>query len=40
MRKKILEILYHWSGKINSWSWTKLYGRRDPNRWKKNYEKK
>jgi len=29
MNKKILEFLYHWSGKINSWSWTKLYGRRD-----------
>ena len=28
MNKKILEILYRWSGKINSWSWTKLYGNR------------
>ena len=23
--KKILEILYHWSSKINVWSWNKLY---------------
>ena len=28
MRKKILEILYHWSGKINVWSWDKLYKNR------------
>ena len=28
MRKKIIEFLYHWSSKINVWSWQKLYGKR------------
>jgi len=39
MTKKILEFLYHWSGKINAWSWNKLYGRRDYNQWIKGYKK-
>ena len=26
--RKILEFLYHWYSKINSWSWQKLYGNR------------
>ena len=39
MSKKMLEILYHWSGKINSWAWTKLYGRRDYDGWIKGYKK-
>ena len=28
MNKKIVEFLYHWSSKINVWSWQKLYGNR------------
>jgi len=27
--KKILEFLYRWSGHIHSWTWTKLYGKRN-----------
>jgi hypothetical protein len=29
MRKKFLEFIYHWSSKLNVWSWQKLYGERD-----------
>ena len=39
MMKKILEILYRWSGKINSWAWQKLYGKRDYGEWIKGYKK-
>ena len=39
MRKKILEILYHWSSKLNVWSWNKLYGDRDSDEWIKGYRK-
>tara|TARA_R110002167_G_scaffold346062_1_gene556581 strand:- start:2 stop:142 length:141 start_codon:yes stop_codon:yes gene_type:complete len=39
MMKKILEILYRWSGKINTWAWQKLYGRRDYDEWIKGYKK-
>ena len=28
MRKKFLEFIYHWSSKLNVWSWNKLYGKR------------
>ena len=27
MRKKFLEFIYHWSSKLNVWSWQKLYGK-------------
>ena len=39
MRKKILEIIYHWASKINVWSWNKLYANRDPDEWIKGYRK-
>jgi len=26
--RKILKLIETWSGKINSWAWTKLYGKR------------
>ena len=45
MSKKILEFLYHWSSKINVWSWQKLYGNRETgigykrNKWIKGYKK-
>ena len=39
MRKKIFEIIYHWSSKMNVWSWNKLYKNRDPNEWIKGYKK-
>jgi hypothetical protein len=29
MRKKFLEFIYHWSSKLNVWSWNKLYGKRN-----------
>jgi len=29
MKKKFLEFIYHWSSKLNAWSWQKLYGKRN-----------
>ena len=29
MRKKFLEFIYHWSSKLNVWSWNKLYGKKN-----------
>jgi hypothetical protein len=29
---KILKLIETWSGKINSWTWTKLYGKRNEKR--------
>jgi hypothetical protein len=29
MKKKFLEFIYHWSSKLNVWSWQNLYGERD-----------
>jgi hypothetical protein len=26
--KYLIEKIYHWSTKLTSWSWTKLYGKR------------
>jgi len=26
--KTIVLFIYHWSGKLNTWSWQKLYGDR------------
>tara|TARA_R110000737_G_C14295022_1_gene434876 strand:+ start:144 stop:251 length:108 start_codon:yes stop_codon:yes gene_type:complete len=26
--KQIALLIYHWSGKLNAWSWQKLYGNR------------
>ena len=31
MIKKILEIIYHYSTALTSWSWTWLYGKRKTN---------
>lgn len=28
MKKKLLVLINKYSGKLNSWSWTKLYGKR------------
>ncbi len=29
MIKKFLEFVYHWSSKLNVWSWQKLYGSKE-----------
>jgi len=37
MLKFLLEIIYHYSSALNSWSWQKLYGNRQTG---KGYDKK
>ncbi len=37
MKDWILNLIETWSGKLNSWAWTKRWGKRDPNEWIKGY---